>query len=151
MDKSTNVQSADRQPVSGQSADGQPVNAQLANGQPQTEMYRVAAASSDGIVINQHFGRADTFYIYEVAEAGQYRLLETRTVTPVCSGGNHNDGELRCNIRKLDDCRYVLASRIGMGAAAMMEQSGITPMELPGMMEESLDRLISYEQIQNLF
>ena len=40
-------------------------------------VYKVAAASSDGIVINKHFGRADTFYIYEIAENGKYRLLET--------------------------------------------------------------------------
>ena len=122
-----------------------------ANKQLEERGYKVAAASSDGIVINQHFGRADTFYIYEVAGAGNYRFLETRTVTPVCNGGNHSDKELRDNISKFKDCKYILVSRIGMGAANMVEQSGITPMELPGMMEESLDKLITYEQLQNLF
>ena len=56
-------------------------SANLAEGQPKTAGYRVAAASSDGIVINQHFGRADIFYIYEVTGKGNYRFLETRTVT----------------------------------------------------------------------
>lgn len=121
------------------------------NKQLEQRVYKVAAASSDGIVINQHFGRADTFYIYEVAEAGNYRFLETRTVTPVCNGGNHSDKELRENISKFKDCKYILVSRIGMGAANIVKQSGITPMELPGMMEESLDKLITYEQLQNLF
>lgn len=121
------------------------------NKQLEGRVYKVAAASSDGIVINRHFGRADTFYIYEVAEAGNYRFLETRTVTPVCNGGNHSDKELRENISKFKDCKYILVSRIGMGAANIVEQSGITPMELPGMMEESLDKLITYEQLQNLF
>lgn len=121
------------------------------NKQLEGRVYKVAAASSDGIVINRHFGRADTFYIYEVAEAGNYRFFETRTVTPVCNGGNHSDKELRENISKFKDCKYILVSRIGMGAANIVEQSGITPMELPGMMEESLDKLITYEQLQNLF
>ena len=121
------------------------------NKQLEGRVYKVAAASSDGIVINRHFGRADTFYIYEVAEAGNYRFLETRTVTPVCNGGNHSDKELRENISKFKDCKYILVSRIGMGAANIVEQSGITPMELPGMMEESLDKLITYKQLQNLF
>lgn len=121
------------------------------NKQLEERVYKVAAASSDGIVINQHFGGADTFYIYEVAGAGNYRFLETRTVTPVCNGGNHSDKELRENISKFKDCKYILVSRIGMGAANIVEQSGITPMELPGMMEESLDKLITYEQLQNLF
>ena len=31
------------------------------------DTYRVAAASSDGIVVNSHFGKAGLFHIYEVA------------------------------------------------------------------------------------
>lgn len=54
------------------------------NNQSEERIYKVAVASSDGIVVNQHFGRADTFFIYEVAGTGNYRFLETRTVTPVC-------------------------------------------------------------------
>ncbi|MDE5779489.1 MAG: dinitrogenase iron-molybdenum cofactor biosynthesis protein [Lachnospiraceae bacterium] len=123
----------------------------LAKGQLETDVYKVAVASSDGIAINQHFGRADTFYIYEVTEEGKHKLLEIRTVTPVCSGGNHNDHALRSNINKLKDCRYIVVSRIGMGAENAMEQSGIVPMELPGMIEDSIDKLITYQQLQNLF
>lgn len=119
--------------------------------QSEDRIYKVAAASSDGIVVNQHFGRADTFYIYEVAGTGNCRFLETRIVTPVCNGGNHNEERLCSNISKFKDCKYILVSRIGMGAANVMEQSGIVPMELPGMIEESIDKLITYEQLQNLF
>lgn len=120
-------------------------------GQPETDGYKVAAASSDGIVINQHFGRADTFYIYEVEGTGGYRFLETRKVTPVCNGGEHNEEELYSNISRFKDCKYIVVSRIGMGAANRMEQSGIMPMELPGMIEESLGRLVTYEKLQHLF
>lgn len=122
-----------------------------AKGQLETDVYKVAAASSDGIVVNQHFGRADTFYIYEVAGISNYRFLETRSVTPVCNGGDHNEEHLLGNISKFKDCRYILASRIGRGAANRMEQSGVMPMELPGMIEESLDQLAVYEQLQQLF
>lgn len=123
----------------------------LAEGQPETGTYKAAVASSDGIVVNQHFGRADTFYIYEVAGTGSYRFLETRTASPVCNGGNHNEEKLCSNIRKFKDCKYIIVSRIGMGAANRMEQFGVTPMELPGMIEESLGKLITYEQLQHLF
>ena len=126
-------------------------SANLAEKQPKTAGYRVAAASSDGIVINQHFGRADIFYIYEVTGRGNYRFLETRTVTPVCDGGNHDEEKLCSSIDRFKDCKYILVSRIGMGAANRMEQSGVTPMELPGMIEESLDKLAVYEQLQHLF
>lgn len=119
--------------------------------QPRAGVYKAAVASSDGIVINRHFGRADIFYIYEVTETGKHRLLETRTVTPVCNGGNHSDKELRENIGKFKDCKYILVSRIGTEAANIVEQSGMIPMELPGMIEESIGKLITYEQLQNLF
>lgn len=113
--------------------------------------YKVAVASSDGIVVNQHFGRAKTFYIYEVEGKGQHGLLEIRSVVPVCHGGNHDDKELRNNIHKLKDCKYILVSRIGTVAANLVEQSGIVPMELPGMIEDSIGKLITYEQLQSLF
>lgn len=117
----------------------------------ETYVYKVAAASGDGIVVNRHFGKADTFYIYEVKGKGNYKFLETRTVVPICSMGNHDEEKLQNNIDKFKDCKYILVSKIGTGAANKMEQSGITPMELPGMIEESLDKLIIYEQLQNLF
>lgn len=123
----------------------------LAEGVPEVGTYKAAVASSDGIVVNQHFGRADTFYIYEVSGAGSYRFLETRTASPVCNGGNHNEEKLCSNISKFKDCKYIIVSRIGMGAANRMEQFGVTPMELPGMIEESLGKLITYEQLQHLF
>lgn len=114
-------------------------------------LYKVAVATSDGIVVNQHFGRAASFYIYEVMKNGKYRFLHIRTVTPVCNRGDHDDNDLQRNISEFKDCKYILVSRIGPGAANMVEQSGIIPMELPGMIEDSINKLIAYEEIQNLF
>lgn len=116
-----------------------------------SETYKVAVASSDGIVVNRHFGRADTFYIYEVAEEDEYRLLETREVTPVCNRRDHDDDELRGNIDIFKDCKYILVSRIGPGAANIVEQSGIIPMELPGIIGESIHKLVTYQKLQNIF
>lgn len=113
--------------------------------------FRIAVASSDGIVVNSHFGRAEKFYIYEVKAGEKEKLIEKRTLKPVCNGGNHDDKQLFDNVTQFKDCKYVLVSKIGMGAAQIMEQMGIVPMELPGMIEESIEKLIVYEQLQNLF
>jgi predicted Fe-Mo cluster-binding NifX family protein len=112
--------------------------------------YKVAVDSSDGIVINQHFGRAALFGIYDVLSNNTIHLVETREVIPVCQAGNHDDDRMRENIRHLLDCKYVLVSRIGQGAAALLEQEGIIPMELPGLIGESVQKLMVYEEIQNL-
>ena len=115
------------------------------------EQYKIAVASSDGIVVNQHFGKADTFYIYGMDDSGTYSLQETRNTQPVCQAGNHNEHALYENIKRFTDCKYILVSRIGNGAANLAEKAGIIPVELPGMIEESIEKLITYDKIQNLF
>ncbi|MDE5619702.1 MAG: dinitrogenase iron-molybdenum cofactor biosynthesis protein [Ruminococcus sp.] len=113
--------------------------------------YRIAVASSDGIVVNQHFGHADKFLIYKVDGDGSYRFLEIRNVEPVCSFGNHDSGKLTENLEKIRDCKYLLVSKIGIGASMRAEQLGITPVELPDIIEDSVRKVISFEQVQNLF
>ena len=113
--------------------------------------YKIAVASSDGIVVNQHFGHADKFLIYEVKSDGNYNFIEIRTVKPVCDYGNHDDRQLSENLQKINDCKYLLVSKIGMGASLRAEQSGIIPIESPDMIENSVRKVISFEQVQNLF
>lgn len=114
------------------------------------EKIRVAVASSDGMVVNSHFGRAQDFYIYDVQENGQNTLVEKRELSPVCEAGNHDDTRLRNNVQQLSDCDYVAVSRIGMGALQVMNEYGIAAMELPGEIEDSLHRIVNYHIIQGL-
>jgi predicted Fe-Mo cluster-binding NifX family protein len=110
----------------------------------------IAAASSDGIVVNSHFGRATTFYIYEEKEE-KIRCIEKRIVESACTGGSHDDVKLRENLEKFSDCRYLIVSRIGNGAATMAESLGIDVYEIPGVIEESIQQLLRYEKIKKLF
>ena len=114
------------------------------------ETERIAVASSDGIVVNNHFGHAAKFHIYEVC-GDEIKYLEVRKVEPVCDGGTHDEKRLNENIEKIGDCRYLLVSRIGEGAAAAVEQKGITPYELPGIIGESIQQLLNYIKIKKLF
>ena len=50
----------------------------------------------------------------------------------------------------MSDCRYLLVSRIGQGAAGVLEQHGIMAYELPGILEESVQKLQSYLEIQSM-
>ena len=111
---------------------------------------KIAVASSDGIVVNRHFGHADKFYIYET-EDDDIRLLETRRVEPVCQGGNHDEKRLGENMDKIQDCTYLLVSKIGYGAVAAAEERGIMPYEIQGIIEESVQQLLNYIKIEKLF
>lgn len=113
--------------------------------------YKIAVASSDGVVVNQHFGHADKFLIFEVEDDSSFSFIETRAVKPVCNYGNHDDKHLTENLQRIKDCKYILVSKIGISASMHAEQLGITPMELPDMIEDSVRKVISFEQIQNLF
>ncbi len=113
--------------------------------------YLIAVASTDGIVVNQHFGRADRFLVYRIEDGKITGTDETRNVKPVCSGGDHNEDAMLDNIKTISDCRYVLVSRIGQRAAMLVGQNGIIPMEIPGMIEESIAKITAFDQIQDLF
>ena len=113
-------------------------------------IFRVAAASSDGYTIDTHYGRATNFYIYQYL-TDEWIFVEKRTLPPVCLGGDHEPLSMAKRAEQLADCQYVVASRIGIGAMASLQQKGIVPMSLPGDLMEVLDKIYSYNEIQNLF
>ena len=51
--------------------------------------YKVAIASTDGETVNQHYGKAEKFYIYSINDEVGYDLVEERQVEPVCMDGAH--------------------------------------------------------------
>ncbi len=114
-------------------------------------MVKLAVASTDGKVVNQHFGRAERFFILSGdEESGVWKFLEERKVTPVCKGGDHEDADLLRNVNALSDCTYVLVSRVGQRAERELEKAGIQIFEIPGIIDESIDKMFKYIQIQNL-
>lgn len=112
--------------------------------------YRVGIATSDGIVVNQHFGRAAQFAVVDAGGDGAFQFVERRTVNPICIGRNHDEAQLEANIEKLQDCQYILVSRIGPEAANALERHGITAFEIPGIIQESLNKLSAYIEIQTM-
>lgn len=106
-------------------------------------MVKIAVASTDGKLINQHFGKADTFYILEIGDKNvKYKVAEIRKTKPVCAGGDHGEDDLAETVAKLADCSIVLVSRIGMRARIELETSGIEVFEAPGVIEEAVDGLL---------
>lgn len=89
----------------------------------------MAVASKGQGVVNEHFGHAREFLIYEATEAGA-RLVGTRKTELYCSGDDTcGDGEsvLEKTIRALEGCEVVLCSRIGFEPWGKLEAAGIKP------------------------
>ena len=94
--------------------------------------YRIAAASSDGIHIDRHFGVADGFVIVEVADDGTFAEVERRQAKSPCQHGYHDEGAMLAAVQALADCRYVVAEAIGPGAQRALERQDILPLEIDG-------------------
>ncbi len=89
----------------------------------------MAVATTGGGLINQHFGHASEFLIYE-ASPTDVRFISHRKVDLYCSGGDTcGDAEtaLQKNIRTLEGCEVVLCSKIGYEPWDMLEEAGIQP------------------------
>jgi nitrogen fixation protein NifB len=88
-----------------------------------------AVASSGGGVINQHFGHAREFLVYEASPAG-VRFIGHRDVELYCAGDTTcGDAEtaLARTLRALADCEAVLCSRVGYEPWEALEAAGIRP------------------------
>jgi nitrogen fixation protein NifX len=105
--------------------------------------YLVAVASSDGKVVNQHFGHAEEFLILEV-EGESYRFIEKRSLGAACHLGEHNERSMENVIEALSDCKYVLCTKIGPGAEQKLQKREITPFEIAHFIDEAMIKLIEY-------
>ena len=113
--------------------------------------YRVAVASTDGESVNIHYGKSDLFYIYFVDDENGYDLVEKRSVIPVCQDGSHFKSAMEESVKQFEDCKYVVASRIGAGALQALTSSGIISMELPGNIDDAILKIWKYNRVQGLF
>ncbi len=110
------------------------VKAQLVSidgGKPKVETRPVmmAVATKGGGGINEHFGHAREFLVYEASPTG-VRFISHRKTIPYCEGGDTcGDGEsaLDVTIRELAGCEVVLCSKVGYEPWGPLEAAGITP------------------------
>ncbi|MCF8016811.1 MAG: nitrogenase cofactor biosynthesis protein NifB [Chromatiaceae bacterium] len=90
---------------------------------------RIAVASSGSGVINQHFGHAREFMVYE-ADAQDLRFIGTRRVQAYCTGDEtcgEAESALAGTLRALEGCAAVLCSKIGIEPWDALEAAGIAP------------------------
>ncbi len=89
----------------------------------------IAVATKGQGLVNEHFGHAREFLVYEASPAG-VRLVGYRRVDQYCIGeqecGDH-DSALERTVAALEDCAAVLCSRVGFGPWQALEAAGIQP------------------------
>jgi predicted Fe-Mo cluster-binding NifX family protein len=103
----------------------------------------IAVASKDGRSINQHFGHAERFLVFEV-EGNEVRLVDEKKVERYCS--YDVDHPLRAHLLKaiadaLAGCRAVICTQIGQGPQMEMERLGIDTFVADGPIKTTLVEL----------
>jgi nitrogen fixation protein NifB len=89
----------------------------------------MAVATSGGGLINQHFGHATEFLIYEASSHG-VRFVSHRKVDQYCIGDDscgEKESALAGSIRSLKGCEAVLCSKIGFEPWSLLEDAGVIP------------------------
>lgn len=100
-------------------------------------MSKVAVASTDGISINEHFGRSKEFLIYEVDEGGEYTFLERRENISPDSNDSHGH-IVSTTAELLADVEIVLVKQIGPGAEQELRNKGIIALSVNSTIEKAL-------------
>ena len=84
----------------------------------------VAVATKGGGRVNQHFGHASEFQIFEVSGGGS-RFVGHRRVDRYCSGGEGEDDVLEATLSALDGVAVVLTAKIGRCPREKLAAAGI--------------------------
>ena len=103
----------------------------------------IAVASKDGKEINQHFGHAERFLIYDV-DGNEAKLVDEKKVERYCSYDADHPlrGHLLAKISaELAGCRAVICSQIGQGPQMEMERLGIDTYVAEGPIKKTLVEL----------
>lgn len=108
-----------------------------------------AVATSDGYLVDQHFGRAKSFDVYRIAQNGEATFIETRTVQRACKGElGHSEEALRATAALVADCSFALVARIGAGALAALYEKGVEAYCLVDEVESAISKVWTYRQAQ---
>lgn len=88
----------------------------------------IAVATKGAGLINEHFGHAKEFQVYEVSISGA-KFVGHRRVDHYCQGGHGAQDDLAAIIRSINDCHAVFVARIGGRPTSELNKAGIEPVD----------------------
>lgn len=106
-------------------------------------MSKIAIATTGGFAVDEHFGHAKFFRVYELTDK-DYSFIEVRDAVAACQQSlGHDTTRFDKMIELLSDCDAVLVQKIGEGAAAYLISKGVRVFEVSGTIDAVLKKLIS--------
>lgn len=104
--------------------------------------YLFAVATSDGKVIDQHFGQVEEFFIYKFRN-DRAEIIDKRTIGRYCIGKENCEDKkthMLDIINVLNDCNAILSMRIGSEPKRKLEENNIKVFELYDTVEKGIKK-----------
>ncbi|MCC5634412.1 nitrogenase cofactor biosynthesis protein NifB [Nostoc sp. CHAB 5844] len=95
----------------------------------------VAVATKGGGLVNQHFGHAKEFQVYEV-DGNEVRFISHRKIDQYCQGGYGEAATAENIMKTIADCKAVLVSKIGNCPKEKLHAAGIQTVEAYDVIEK---------------
>ena len=130
--------------------------------------YKIAVASSDGMLVNRSFKNASEFLIIKVLDNCDYKLDEIRKYndessqqqiyqdkenTCISNGVGQNSsgggskscgGENSPKLKLIEDCRSIVCTQIGFKIQKQLEKRAISAFEINCRIDKALEKIILY-------
>ncbi|OMC67875.1 nitrogenase cofactor biosynthesis protein NifB [Paenibacillus odorifer] len=102
---------------------------------------KVAVATRGGDKVNQHFGHATEFMVYET-DGISVKLLGIRKIQAYCHGKADCNGDKNAALQEiisiLQDCQILLCSGIGDVPRASLNKAGVLPLVRKGEIQDAI-------------
>jgi len=105
----------------------------------------VAAATNEGLLVNQHMGEATSLNVYRQTPNG-FQFVEERKTPKVGLG----DSRWLDLARTFSDCRGILVSGVGENPKTILSSCGIRVVEMTGLIDEGLEGVFNNKAIRSI-
>jgi nitrogen fixation protein NifX len=112
---------------------------------------KIAFATTDGLHVDEHFGRAGNFAVYDLT-GDKYTFVENRrfadgrdkAIEETKGMGEVHEDRVQKKVDRLADCKIIYLTEIGGPSAARLVKKGIMPLKVKEAVsiEESLRKLL---------
>lgn len=112
--------------------------------------YLIAAATSDGVTVDTHFGHADEFLIVRVNEEdSSYEEIEERKVNPACGAwecGVCQGSAMNAVAEQLKDVDFVLCAMSGPHAQEVLRRYDIAVFNVVMPISEAVPKINQFRR-----
>ncbi|MDR3292337.1 MAG: dinitrogenase iron-molybdenum cofactor biosynthesis protein [Methanobrevibacter sp.] len=109
--------------------------------------YKVAVTSDDGEYVNQHFGKATRFLIFEIDDC-EYTYLGSVKNNPTCNSSGKNKSSDA--VALISDVSVLITRNVGMKPSQILIENNIKPYISSAPIETALDEVIAMQKKKNL-